>query len=93
MSSLQPKLLTAVHATDLFVFYIRYQSNTSKLCLDTILSIQPKDSSVGGGETRESAVRRQAGEMLEKLPPDYIPHEVGETAQDEEPMKRVGMWH
>ena len=53
-----------------------YQSNTAKTCLDTILSIQPKDSSSGGGETRESFVRRQAGEMLEKLPADYIPHEV-----------------
>ena len=53
-----------------------YQSNTAKSCLDTILEIQPKDSSSGGGETRESIVRRQAGEMLEKLPDDYIPHEV-----------------
>ena len=54
----------------------RYQSNTAKQCLDTILEIQPKDSSSGGGETRETIVRRQAGEMLEKLPGDYIPHEV-----------------
>ena len=53
-----------------------YQSNTAKQCLDTILEIQPKDSSSGGGETRESIVRRMAGEMLEKLPNDYIPHEV-----------------
>ena len=53
-----------------------YQSNTAKKCFDTILEIQPKDSSGGGGETRESSVRRQAGEMLEKLPNDYIPHEV-----------------
>ena len=62
---------------DMFVLYfIRYQSNTAKKCLDTILEIQPKDSSSGGGETRESIVRRLAGEMLEKLPNDYIPHEV-----------------
>ena len=47
-----------------------------KSSLDTILSIQPKDSSGGGGETRESVVYKQAGEMLEKLPEDYIPHEV-----------------
>ena len=58
------------------VYCCRYQSNTAKGCLDTILEIQPKDSSSGGGETRESIVRRQAGEMLEKLPADYIPHEV-----------------
>ena len=44
--------------------------------MDTILSIQPKDSAGGEGETRESVVYKQAGEMLEKLPSDYIPHEV-----------------
>ena len=53
-----------------------YQSNTANTSLDTILSIQPKDSSSGGGETRESVVYRQAAEMLEKLPSNYIPHEV-----------------
>jgi len=53
-----------------------YQSNTANKSLDTILSIQPKDSSGGGGETRESIVYRQAQEMLDKLPADYIPHEV-----------------
>ena len=35
------------------------------------MEIQPKDSSSGGGETRESIVRRMAGEMLEKLPNDW----------------------
>jgi len=46
--------------------------------LDEIVNIQPKDSSAGGGETRESIVRRQADDMLSKLPDDYIPHEVSE---------------
>ncbi|XP_071945990.1 dynein axonemal heavy chain 8-like [Antedon mediterranea] len=55
---------------------ITYQSNTSKEVLDTILNIQPKDSGGGGGETRESLVSRLAKDMLEKLPPDYIPHMV-----------------
>ena len=44
--------------------------------LETIMSIQPKDSGGGSGETRESVVYRLAGDMLGKLPPDYIPHEV-----------------
>ena len=54
----------------------RYQSKTAKELLDTILNIQPKDSSGGGGETREAVVSRQAADMLEKLPPSYVPHEV-----------------
>ena len=57
-------------------FLLRYQSNVAKNCLDTILSIQPKDSSGGAGETRESVVNRLADDMLDKLPEDYIPHEV-----------------
>jgi dynein heavy chain len=60
---------------------ITYQSKTAKELLDTILSIQPKDSSGGGGETRESVVSRQAADMLEKLPPGYIPHEVKSRLQ------------
>ena len=55
---------------------IRYQTNTTKEILDTILSIQPKDSGGGAGETRESVVTRLADDMLEKLPADYVPHEV-----------------
>ena len=60
----------------IIINYNRYQSTTAKRCLDEIVNIQPKDSAAGGGETRESIVRRQADDMLSKLPPDYIPHEV-----------------
>jgi dynein heavy chain len=45
--------------------------------LETIMNIQTKDSGGGGGETRESIVYKLADDMLEKLPPDYVPHEVG----------------
>merc|ERR1711881_219035 len=55
---------------------ITYQTNSATTILDTILNIQPKDSGGGGGETRETVVYRQAEEMLEKLPPDYVAHEV-----------------
>lgn len=44
--------------------------------LAMIVSIQPKDSSGAGGETREAVVYRLADDMLNKLPPDYVPHEV-----------------
>ena len=57
----------------------RYQSNMTKEILDTVVSIQPKDSSGGGGETRESRVFRIAADMLQKLPEDYNMHEVRST--------------
>lgn len=52
------------------------QTNTANAMLTTIVSIQPKDSGGSGGETRESVVYRLADDMLEKLPEDYVPHEV-----------------
>lgn len=54
----------------------RYQTNTSAEVLDTIMNIQPKESAGGSGETRESIVHSMAEDMLEKLPPNYVPHEV-----------------
>ena len=56
---------------------ITYQSNMAAEVLESIMNIQPKDSGGGGGETRETLVFRMAGDMLSKLPGDYVPHEVG----------------
>merc|ERR1719195_1397743 len=59
---------------------ITYQINTAKSILDTILSVQPKESSGGkAGETREAVVAKIAEDMMRKLPRDYIPHEVKEA--------------
>lgn len=55
---------------------VRYQTNTSAEVLDTITNIQPKESGGGSGATRESIVYNMAEDMLEKLPPNYVPHEV-----------------
>ncbi|XP_056594071.1 dynein axonemal heavy chain 5 [Triplophysa dalaica] len=60
---------------------ITYQTNMANEALNTILNIQPKDSGGGGGETREATVQRMANEMLEKLPADYVPHEVKQNLQ------------
>ncbi|CAF0880138.1 unnamed protein product [Rotaria sordida] len=64
----------------------RYQEDTTKKVLDTILSIQPKEARGGAGETREAVIYRLATETLEKLPPDYIAHEVKERLSKLEPM-------
>ncbi|XP_071768037.1 dynein axonemal heavy chain 8-like [Centroberyx gerrardi] len=55
---------------------ITYQTNTSADVLDTITNIQPKESGGGSGVTRESIVYNLAEDMLGKLPPNYVPHEV-----------------
>eukprot|EP00043_Microstomoeca_roanoka_P013217 m.129292 g.129292 ORF g.129292 m.129292 type:complete len:4796 (-) comp15694_c0_seq1:72-14459(-) len=55
---------------------ITYMTNTAQTVLSTIVDIQPKESSGGGGETREDAVKRLCKEFLSKLPDDFLPHEV-----------------
>ncbi|GAB1300831.1 Dynein axonemal heavy chain 8 [Apodemus speciosus] len=55
---------------------ITYQSNTASDVLETITNIQPKESGTGVGETREAIVYRLSEDMLSKLPPNYVPHEV-----------------
>ncbi|RXM98848.1 Dynein heavy chain 8, axonemal [Acipenser ruthenus] len=74
------ELLPLVDSPEVFGLHpnadITYQTNMANETLSTVVNIQPKDSGSGGGETREATVQRLADEMLEKLPPDYIPHEV-----------------
>ncbi|XP_018048480.1 PREDICTED: dynein heavy chain 8, axonemal [Atta colombica] len=57
---------------------ITYQSNTTQIVLDTIMSVQPKEAGIVGVETREVVVVRQAKEMLEKVPQLYDMFEVKE---------------
>jgi len=57
--------------------YCSYQTNLANEMLATIVSIQPKDAGGSGGETRESVVYRLADDMLNKLPVDFVAHEVG----------------
>ncbi|KAL5262750.1 hypothetical protein ACHWQZ_G008223 [Mnemiopsis leidyi] len=55
---------------------ITYQTNTANTVLEKIINIQPKDAGAGGGETREELVYRLSEEMLEKVPENFVSHEV-----------------
>jgi len=71
---------------------ITYQTNFANAALGTIVSIQPKESSGGGGETREQIVFRQADEMLEKLPDNFLPHEVKARLQKMGPIQPMNIF-
>ncbi|CAJ0964846.1 unnamed protein product, partial [Ranitomeya imitator] len=71
---------------------ITYQTNMANETLSTIVNIQPKDSGGGAGETRETIVQRLADEMLEKLPEDYIPHEVKARLQKMGPIQPMNIF-
>ncbi|CAK6983241.1 LOW QUALITY PROTEIN: dynein axonemal heavy chain 5-like, partial [Scomber scombrus] len=71
---------------------ITYQTNLANETLSTIINIQPKDSGGGTGETREASVQRLANEMLQKLPPDYVPHEVKGQLQKLGPLQPMNIF-
>ncbi|XP_041422160.1 dynein heavy chain 5, axonemal isoform X4 [Xenopus laevis] len=71
---------------------ITYQTNMANETLSTIVNIQPKDSGGGAGETRETVVQRLADEMLEKLPADYISHEVKARLQKMGPIQPMNIF-
>ncbi|XP_052240013.1 dynein axonemal heavy chain 8-like isoform X2 [Dreissena polymorpha] len=66
---------------------ITFQTNMASSILDTVMSIQPKEGGGGAGETRETVVFRMAEDMLEKLPANYVPHEVKDR------LKKMGQLH
>ena len=73
----------------LYIFYFhRYHINTAKSILDTILNMQPKEGLQLGGETRETIVARIANDMLNKLPGDYVDHEVSSIIEKISIIKR-----
>ncbi|XP_056290618.1 LOW QUALITY PROTEIN: dynein axonemal heavy chain 5-like [Pseudoliparis swirei] len=76
---------------------ITYQTNLANETLRTIVSIQPKDGGGGAGgggagETREAGVLRIANEMLAKLPPDYVAHEVKGQLQRMGPLQPMNIF-
>lgn len=63
----------------LFSFSSPLLSSPLKAILDTILSVQPKESGGGGCESRETIVYQLAEDMLRKLPQQYKDFEVREN--------------
>jgi dynein heavy chain len=55
---------------------ISFQTTVASETLGTIVDIQPKDSSGGGGVSREDTVTRMCNEFLAKMPPNFVDHEV-----------------
>lgn len=62
---------------------ITFQTNKMKEILDIIVSVQPKESTGGVGETREATVTKRVQDMILKLPPLYDEFEVKQRLTQE----------
>ena len=56
------------------------------------MSIQPKDSSSGGGETREDAVKRMANDLLSKMPEDFDKNKTKTMIQKQGALKPLSIF-
>jgi len=50
---------------------LNFRQKESLEMIDTIIQTRPKDSSSGGGKTREEIVQDQSKEYLLRIPADY----------------------
>lgn len=55
--------------------------------IDTVTDTRPKESSAGGGKTREEIVADKAADFLSKMPPDYNMADVREMVKKLAPPK------
>ena len=56
------------------------------------MSIQPKDSNTGTGETREDVVKRMANELLSKLPEDFDKNKTKANIQKQGALKPLSIF-
>ncbi|XP_052128978.1 dynein axonemal heavy chain 8-like [Frankliniella occidentalis] len=77
MSPTDPPMAYGLHSNA----DITYQTSMTTRTLSTIVSVQPKESSGGGGDTREQVVTRLVQGMQASLPSDYD----GFQAEGDEP--------
>jgi dynein heavy chain len=58
---------------------LAFRTQNTKVTLDTILDIQPKEGGGGGGLTREEIVLKVVDDLTSKMPPDYKPELVRQS--------------
>ncbi|KAJ1555489.1 Dynein heavy chain 8, axonemal, partial [Nowakowskiella sp. JEL0078] len=90
------ELLPLIDTPDVFGLHpnadISTQTKESQKMLDTVMSIQPKDSNTGSGETREDVVKRLANDLLSKLAEDFDKNKVKLAIQKQGAMKPLSIF-